>query len=573
MKSKRIWDASIFRLILIVFLSVIVPVYILGYFFYHRGYNGIKDDITSAFFSQTESTIARLAADINRIRDMQHDILTDISLPLIAHRYELMSQFEWFSVVNDFRRNLAAIKNRTPIIDDVAIYIRPEMIKLSADTGFDRNAGGESFAILNTPILRSEIGLHSENGRIYIRSFPVTILDSDFFVVAKLDNNILRDFLSISHVYPDCGFALIGENDEILLGSEFPVERINARLTSEVSGWGQDGIPEIVLDGTRYLIAHSFFPRFQLKFAAYIPVRSLLRPALVYRLWFGIFTFIAIVAIFIFSGVFYFLLERPLKKIVQAFRSVEAGNFETRIHHKHIDEFSYLYKVFNDMVVKLKNYIEIEYEHRILLQDAQLNQLQIQINPHFLYNCFFILMGMLQDERHEEAAKMVRLLSRYYRHLSQTRTAEVPLEEEISLARTYCEIQLIRFSRRISVEFGELPDQLWKVEVPLMIVQPVIENAFNHGLKDTADNGLIQTSFLSNGDDLHIVVQDNGGNTDDETIEAIQRMLQNSDGEIRSHGLANVHRRIALRFKTKGISVSRSELGGLKAVLHIKIRE
>ena len=547
--------------------------YILGYFFYYRGYNGIKDDITSAFFSQTENAVAKLAADIERIRDMQHDILTDISLPLIAHRYELMSQFEWFSVVNNFRRYLAAIRNRTSIVDDVAIYIEPEMIKLSADTGFDRTNAVDAFDILKTPILRSEMGLHYENTGIYIRSFPVTILDSTFFVVAKLNFTALRDFLSISHVYPDGGFVLIGEGDAILLDSEFLVEGISSKMASEVSARGQDGILEMVVDATRYLIAYRYLPQLQLKFVTYIPLRSLLRPILVYRLWFGIFTFIGIVAIFIFSVVFYLLIEKPLKKIVQAFRSVEAGNFDTTIHHKHMDEFSYLYKAFNDMVVKLKNYIEIEYEHRILLQDALLNQLQIQINPHFLYNCFFILMGMIDDERHDEAAKMVRLLSRYYRHLSQTRTAEVPLEEEISLARTYCEIQLIRFSRRISVEFGKLPDQLRKARVPLMILQPIIENSFNHGLKDTVDNGLIQTSFFSNDDDLQIVVQDNGGNTDDEKIKAIQSMLNNSAGEIRSHGLANVHRRIALRFKTKGITVSRSELGGLKAVLHIKIQQ
>ena len=569
----RIWEAKIFRLILLVFLSVIAPVYILGYFFYYRGYSEIKDDITSSLLSQTESTINGLAIDIESVRSMQHDLLTDISLPLIAHRYELMSQFEWFSVVNDFRRQLTAIRLRSGIIEDTAIYIEPEMIVLSAVTGFNRTEGGKAFDIVRAPIARSELGLYQEDNGIFIRSFPVTILDSTFFVLAKINLEQLRGTLSIADTYSDSRFVLIGNGDTILLESLLPDDEVTDRLVSEIAARGDDGVLELIINATRYVIAVKRLPRLQLTFATYIPIRSLLRPVYSYRFWFVFFTFIGIIAISIFSAVFHLLIEKPLKNITQAFKLVQDGNFEISIHHNHDDEFSYLYEAFNDMVVKLKNHIEIEYEQNILLKDAQLNQLQIQINPHFLYNCFFILMGMHNDERYDEAARMVRLLSQYYRYLSKTQSAEVTLAEEISLAQTYCEIQLIRFSRRISVEFAELPSELKDMKVPLMIIQPIIENAFNHGLKDTEKDGIIRTEFTCSGNDLEVAVHDNGSNTDDELITSIQNLLNDSPGEARSHGLTNVHRRIALRFRTEGITISRSDLGGLKVALHLKTGE
>lgn len=569
LKTRKIWEAKVFRLILLAFVSVILPIYVLGYFFYYRGYDGIKQDITSTLLSQTVRAVDSLTIDVQTISDLLHDLLTDMSLPLVAHRYPLMSQYEWFAVVNHFRQKLTAIQLRSPIIEDASLFIVPEMIEISAITGFERLAG-DAVRNLDLPGSRSATGFHFTDDGLSLTLAPVTILDSTFLVSARISGEALRKQLSLSATYPDSSLEIVTTDGNFLSGSTLLSEERGAELLASVSAGPEEDVLEFIWNAERCFVAYAKSPYLNLSFWNYIPVRTMLRPVFVYRILLGVFTLIGIVAIIAFSIVIYLLIEKPLMKIVGAFRRLEGGDLDNRIHHNRGDEFSYLYEAFNQMVAKLKKHIGTEYEYKMLFKDAQLNRLQIQINPHFLYNCFFILMGLQNDERYDEATRMLQMLSRYYRHLSQTGSAEVNLEEEIDLARAYCDIQLVRFSSRIAVTFSEPPSRFRMTKVPLMTLQPLIENAFSHGLKHTESDGRINIDFHDDEESLQLIVEDNGGDTDDDRIRALRKLLLNSAGQGPTHGLVNVHRRIVLKFGTEGLTVSRSALGGLKVVVHVR---
>jgi two-component system sensor histidine kinase YesM len=239
------------------------------------------------------------------------------------------------------------------------------------------------------------------------------------------------------------------------------------------------------------------------------------------------------------------------------------------IEHGHSDEFNYLYQRFNAMVQNLNKLIEQVYKQKILAQHAELKQLQAQINPHFLYNTYYVLYSMAKAEDNENVIYFLKLLGNYFQYITRISSDFVPLFDEAEHARTYTEIQMLRFTNRVLVEFGEVPPAWHKVQVPRLIIQPIIENTFKYVLEDKSECSL-RISFTAMENHMSVVIEDNGDGMADEQFAKMNTMLSDQayDGEITA--LLNIHRRLQLRYgDSSGMKIARSELGGLKVELII----
>ena len=240
------------------------------------------------------------------------------------------------------------------------------------------------------------------------------------------------------------------------------------------------------------------------------------------------------------------------------------------IVHKHRDEFKYIYERFNSMLINLRLLIDQVYIQKILVQKAELRQLQTQINPHFLYNSFFILHRWIKYGYTDGAIQFSYQLGNYFQFLTRNSADEVPLSLEIEHARTYIDIQAIRFSNKLDVHFEELQAEYYSIMVPRLILQPIIENAFNHGLENIVDRMILSIKFTQSGNMLNIIVEDNGNVLEDSVIERMKQALDDESGSNEITGMVNIHRRIRSKFgKECGVSLARSELGGLKVIISI----
>src|SRR5690606_27559604 len=207
---------------------------------------------------------------------------------------------------------------------------------------------------------------------------------------------------------------------------------------------------------------------------------------------------------------------------------------------------------------------------KILAQKAELKQLQSQINPHFLYNNFFILYNMVVTEDYENVAHFTKQLGAYFEYITRSGSDEVPLAKEVAQARIYAEIQGKRYRNRMTVDFGPLPEEAADVIVPRLIIQPILENAFEHGLKNKLSDGIVRVHIELKDQLLLIVVEDNGDEVTDEEIVHLQQLMSAPDNDVESTGMINIHRRIRIKFgEESGVTISRGELGGL--MLQIKI--
>jgi two-component system sensor histidine kinase YesM len=294
-----------------------------------------------------------------------------------------------------------------------------------------------------------------------------------------------------------------------------------------------------------------------------------------YQFWIIVVSVLTLFLVAVFAVVIRNLVVRPVIRLVDSFAAMEAGDFSVRLEFERHDEFDYLYQSFNSMVEKTHDLIHRVYEQNLRLQQSELKQLQYQINPHFLHNSLYLIYRMARFSDLEGVEAMSRHLSGYYKYLTMTDTEIVPLEREAEHVANYLEIQRVRFTGQLEVSVGDVPDECRSLNVPRLILQPIVENAYVHGVKSAQSGSRIDVSFEQSDGVLVVLVEDDGRETRQSDIDAVRELIEERDSSApRMSGVRNVHRRLRLHFgKHSGVSVSRSPLGGMRAELRIEIGE
>lgn len=252
-------------------------------------------------------------------------------------------------------------------------------------------------------------------------------------------------------------------------------------------------------------------------------------------------------------------LTRPIKRLQENMNEVEKGNFDIRVPVGHSKEISSLARSFNLMMMKIKelmNQIVVEQEFK---RKSELNALQAQINPHFLYNTLDSIIWMAEGKKHDEVILMTSALAKLFRASLSKGQELIPIATEIEHITSYLKIQQMRYQDKI--EFTVHIDSSLKRYMTLkVLLQPLVENAIYHGVKNKQGRGMIHIHGARIGQDIELRVIDDGIGMDEETIRTI---LDPSDAHTNKVGvgIANVHQRIQLYFGSKyGLSY--------KSILH-----
>ena len=218
--------------------------------------------------------------------------------------------------------------------------------------------------------------------------------------------------------------------------------------------------------------------------------------------------------------------------------------------------FSALYRwVLRPMQSCRNDRLEREYAADILNKQAELDALQSQINPHFLYNTLDSIRGQALSEGAEDIADMTEALSTFFRYSISNRNNIVTLEEELENVRNYFMIQQFRFNNRFRLQILPVPQELLNnCRLPKLTLQPILENTILHGMEEKLGPGTINIRVLPTDARTVITISDDGAGMSEETLLHLQEKLR-GDAPVplkRSKGsgiaLTNVNRRIKLLF-------------------------
>ena len=259
---------------------------------------------------------------------------------------------------------------------------------------------------------------------------------------------------------------------------------------------------------------------------------------------------------------------------MDAFGQIKRSNFSYRIPLPGKGEvFRNLYENFNYMAERIDVLISRELKQQILINQANFKHLQAQINPHFMYNSYFLLYRLIKKRDIEGSLVVCENLGNFFQYITRDSGDSKSLEEEIRHARSYAVIQAYRFQNKIQIDFPELPEKYGYVEVPRLIVQPLIENVFKYVVGDLDEEEEVQlrVSYEENEEDLLVIVE-NSGSISDEMLKQIQTRIEQPEEGAEVTALVNINSRLNLFFKQKSsLAVRKSSLGGLKIILYLKL--
>lgn len=253
-------------------------------------------------------------------------------------------------------------------------------------------------------------------------------------------------------------------------------------------------------------------------------------------------------------------VSEPIGTLVSFMERAEQGDFDARIREERDDEFGFLYRSYNSMVNRISQLVRELFQERVLKQEMELQFLQNQVNPHFLYNTLDTINWIAKKHNAEEISRIVMSLSQLYRTIFNKGRDYISIAEVMKGVQSFLYIEQFRYGCLEQFTFDVDP-RVAECRILNLIVQPLVENAVVHGIGEQNTHGCVTIRATHEPPVVRIRVQDNGPGIDQQKLSIIRRSI-NRNGDSAASGLRNVNRRIQLVYGEEfGVQIE-SVLGG-----------
>lgn len=240
-------------------------------------------------------------------------------------------------------------------------------------------------------------------------------------------------------------------------------------------------------------------------------------------------------------------ITKPVHYLQNVTKKVADGDLEVHSELQTGAEIKMLSDSINQMIDQINHLFQRVKLEQIHLREAQLEILQMQINPHFLYNTLDTIVWLAEAGKQSEVVHMVESLSDFFRVSLNQGNDVATVKEELLHITSYLEIQQVRYQDILDYEI-DVPEELQGYMIPKITLQPLVENALYHGIKNKRGKGCIRVSGYSTQQDVVILVHDNGIGMTRERLHQIKEGLRHPQEKKDFYGLFNVNERLRLKF-------------------------
>lgn len=265
---------------------------------------------------------------------------------------------------------------------------------------------------------------------------------------------------------------------------------------------------------------------------------------------------------------------RPVRALAGAMKEVQEGKLDIRVDVYSEDEIGYLTNTFNHMVIRIKKLIEDNYLIRLREKDAQIEALQLQINPHFLYNTLESMSCIAYVHEVEEISIMSRALADMFRYSIRRSGSLVTVEEELNHIRNYMKIQKVRFGKKVTVDY-QVEERILHCRIIPLILQPLVENSIKYGVEVKMVPVDIVIHVAYDEEQIAFIIEDNGSGIREEKRKELLRVMRAGAEmdvlEKRAHiGIVNVNSRLVYQYgEASGLHIESQEGCFTKISFHI----
>ena len=260
-------------------------------------------------------------------------------------------------------------------------------------------------------------------------------------------------------------------------------------------------------------------------------------------------------------------ITRPVTDMLEKVRKVGRGDFDVLPVNAEVVEIEELDQGINKMAHRITGLLENVRQEKEMQHLTELQLIQAQVNPHFLYNTLDTIVWLIEGGMTNDAVEMISSLSIFFRTSLSKGNDIIPLSEEKRHTLSYLEIQQFRYRDILEFEIA-IPDKLGKIQVPKLTIQPLAENALYHGIKNRRGMGKITITGREDADAIILTVSDNGQGMTPERLHEVQEAIRT--GKRAGFGLAAVAERIALYYGDGyGMTISSEEGKGTTVELRL----
>lgn len=372
---------------------------------------------------------------------------------------------------------------------------------------------------------------------------------------------ILQDSASIQGIEtwllsPDA--EVVYNNGSNLRDTSFPAELIHKidgkkQGTDIITLDGEDTVISYVTSDVTGWISVAVMPSSMLMQATQIKMQVITATIMLTAMLAGI----------LLSSLISSMVTRPIRQTVLAMQKLGAGHFGTQLTIASQDEFGYLANGFNIMDQHISRLIEDNYASKLRQKEMELLALNLQLNPHFLYNTLSVINYEALSAGDEKVSDMIMHLCGMLNYTLRNNSETSTLKEELQWVKDYVEIMMLRFENKFTVTY-QTDDTLSDLQVPKLFLQPFVENSILHGFETIDSGGKIEVAAWKTQEKCLIEIWDNGIG-----IQNPGDLVKNGtpSGSI---GIANIHQRIQLLFGTEyGVQIESEE--GLETRVQISL--
>jgi two-component system, sensor histidine kinase YesM len=576
---------SIYVKILLSFLMIsIIPLSVASLVSYTKISNNMHDELNgkaNMILNQNVKTLNFFMKDIERMEKMisTQSLISDF----LTHNEKDQKYYQYFLKLDPFINSIETIRP-----ENVGITIINDA-NLVYFYGYSMNQNNNNFQafnwlpapknLLHSPIfttLHKRDYANNESSEVvfsYIKKIWSKDLKSYGLLIIDFKLSVFQQLFSNISEQESLNLLLMDQNENILFSTD-PLKYRDLRMNQLNVDRSNNSVK---YQNTTYYYIPLKLPGTNWQIISFFEQKSLYSSLLEAKRIVIIIMAVTLLSCIIISLFISYKLANPIKRLLQLMKLVQEGDFKQKIHTNRKDEIGELGRGFNQMVIRISQLVKKLYFEQEEKKRTEIMALQAQINPHFLYNTLELINSLARKNEQYEISKLIALLGKLLRFSISTFEEFVRLDSEIGYAKSYLEINKIRFRNSFDYQI-EICDDISNFLTIKWILQPIIENAIIHGINKNMDGSMIVLSCWTEGNDVYFNVTDNGVGMESAKCEELQANLEHHANlhtkNNKNIGLYNVQSRIRLTFGDQyGVKISSVLDKGTTVIVKIPRRE
>lgn len=517
---------SAFIRLLAITLAAVFIFYGIGLHINAVGIQYVRTDLQEALWADTCFIAGELNREIETLNFFMREMMSDKDVLHFSLLYDILNDYDRLSYIRAISNKEYEIKRFSPIVDSVQIMLPNRGSTVITEQTLYNSLDLALWDALYAKARAGNVSTVEYEGKLWLILPYFDCKEPLFLIAISITPELLGERLS------SIGS---GRTDDMWITREDGTSVVAIQRELQLTGES----PE-----RNTLLASCLIETLGMTLTCRNLIDEMMAPFVNYRATLWVLTLLSLLLLAVYLLYYRIWILRPLNEIFRTIRQARSTG-QYRLERKQHSDFDDIYGQFNEMVDHIEQLASRVYEEQYRAQRAELKQLQMQIDPHFLYNSMYLIYRIARAEGNTSIANLSANLSNYYRYITKMPEQIVYLRDEIEHVMNYMEIQRIRFEPRIHIHAQPLPEEIAQERIPSLIIQPIVENAFQHGVKDKASGGLVSLRYVCKEDYFQVIVADNSGKMDEEKVAQLWARIQ-SDETPDGSALRNLYRRLQL---------------------------